>query len=330
MKPIAVIIPVHNMAEQLRLCLAALRENDLKDVEILVVDDWSTDDVRSAAQPARYIKTRRRGGPGAARNEGLRQTGKPYVLFLDADVLLPPDALLHIDETFDQHSKDANVVAVMGVYSEENLGTGFLADFKNLNVAYLEATTPTITPYVQSAIFCVKREALESVGGFDSRVQTTEDFRLGMTFGVKGYRTVIDRRVKGRHLKRYSLTGLFKEDYRRIRDLRSVPLTIEERAFFYRANRWSRLLSVVLPVPVVVTAGAAAVWPVLAAAAFALFAVFAVLNAGFIGYCHTHRGTLFAAKALAFLFVEMAWAGLCLATATIEGSFRFKTETTSY
>jgi glycosyltransferase involved in cell wall biosynthesis len=49
MNPTSVIIPVHNMAEHLKLCLAALFENDLTGMEILVVDDWSTDDVASAA-----------------------------------------------------------------------------------------------------------------------------------------------------------------------------------------------------------------------------------------------------------------------------------------
>ena len=325
MNPTSVIIPVHNMAEQLKLCLAALFENDLTGMEILVVDDSSTDDVASAAWPVRYIKTCRRGGPGAARNEGLRHTERPYILFLDADVILPPDALTRIRQTFDEHSKDVNVVAVMGVYSEGGSSPGFLADFKNLYVSYLQSTTPTVSPYVHSAIFCVKREALESVGGFDSRVQTAEDFRLGMTFGVKGYRSVIDRRVKGRHLKQYSLTGLFKEDYRRIRDLQSVPLTAQERAFFYQANRWSRILSVILPVPAVMAAGAAFKWPVLGLAALVLFAIFAALNAGFIGYCHAHRGKHFAVKALVFLFVEMTWAQLCLAAAVITRAFHFTT-----
>lgn len=327
--PISVIIPVHNMAEQLKLCLAALFENGLTAAEILVVDDWSTDDVQSAARPVRYIKTCRRGGPAAARNEGLRHTESPYILFLDADVVLPPDALTHIRQTFDQHLKDGDVVAVMGVYAEESSSPGFLADFKNLNVAYLQSTTPTVSPYVHSAIFCVKRQALEGVGGFDSRVQTAEDFRLGMTFALKGHHTVIDRRVKGRHLKQYSLTGLFKEDYRRIRDLQSVPLTAQERAVFYRANRWSRMLSVVLPVPTVMAAAAAIVWPVFAPAALAMFAIFAALNTGFIGYCHAHRGKLFAARALLFLFVEMTWAELCLAAAAITRIFRFRSQSTS-
>jgi GT2 family glycosyltransferase len=323
MKSTSVIIPVYNMAEQLKLCIAALLENGLTGPEILVVDDWSTDDVRSAAQPARTIKTSHRGGPGPARNEGLRHTDRPYILFLDADVVLPPDALAHIGQTFDERANDKDVVAVMGVYSEDSSRcSGFLTDFKNLNVAYLQSTTPNVSPYVHSAIFCVKREALESVGGFDSRVQTAEDFRLGMTFGVKGYRSVIDRRVKGRHLKQYSLKSVLKEDYRRIRDLQSVPLAAEERAFFYRANRWSRVLSVIVPVPTVLIAAAAIVWPVFGLASLALFAIFAALNAGFIRYCVAHRGSWFAAKALAFLFVEMTWAQLCLAAVTISRALR--------
>jgi len=312
----AVIIPVHNMARELQLCLDALWKNDLTDTEILVVDDGSTDDAAAVARSVRYLRTGRRKGPAAARNEGFRQTDAPYVLFLDADVVLPADALAHIRETFEQHSANPAVVAVTGVYSEAISG-GFLTQFKNLNVAYLQATTPSITPYVHSAIFCVRREALERCGGFDDRLRAAEDFRLGMIFGGKGYRCAIDRRVKGVHLKQYTLARLFQEDYRRIRDLQSIPLNPEQRAFFCRANRWSRLLSVIVPVPAAAAAGAAVAYSPAGMMAAALIAVFAALNSGFIRYCRSRRGFAFAAAAAGFLFIEMAWAQLCLVAVTL-------------
>ena len=122
-------------------------------------------------------------------------------------------------ETLDAYAARPEVIGVMGVYHEDIPFPEFLSNFKNLPICFLHKTTPTVSPYLHTPILCIKRAILEQARGFDTSLATAEDFRLGLELGSQGYRFIIDRRVRGVHLKRLNLRSLLKEDARRIRDL---------------------------------------------------------------------------------------------------------------
>jgi len=99
---ISVIIPAYNQADSLPACLESVLAQPVSDLEILVVDDGSTDGTASlvrryAAKEARIrLYQQSNGGAGAARNLGLRQAKGRYVHFLDADDSLIPGAYAHL------------------------------------------------------------------------------------------------------------------------------------------------------------------------------------------------------------------------------------------
>ncbi len=320
--PISVVIPVRNPGSAFSECLRALASNDLEGVEILVVDDASDQEVAAPPESLpdaelRVIRLQRRLGPAGARNRGLREAVHPHVLFLDSDVVLPPRSVEWIREGLDLYSHRPEVAGILGVYAEEVPWSDFFSVYKNLYTCFLYRTTETVTPFVHTAIFCVRKAVLESVGGFDGRLATAEDFRLGVDLGVRGHRFVIDRRIAGVHLKRYRLGAILKEDRRRIRDLRRVQLSRDEQLFYYRAHRWTRILSVALP-PAVLVLGAAALWaPGFGASAALLLILFYGLNLPFLNYCRRRRGAVFAIRSALFLFLEMLWAAFCAASALL-------------
>ena len=96
---ISIIIPVCNTAPYLEKCLRSVREQTYRNTEILAVDDGSTD--RSAAilaaqaaeDPRIHVIRRENGGLSAARNTGLDNAKGRYILFVDGDDALAPDAL---------------------------------------------------------------------------------------------------------------------------------------------------------------------------------------------------------------------------------------------
>jgi len=96
MKQIAVIVPCFNHGEYLAECLDSLVAQTRDDWEAVIVDDGSTDRVtRKAIEAILYPKVRvvrheQNQGPAAARNTGVRESGAPYVLQLDADDRLAP------------------------------------------------------------------------------------------------------------------------------------------------------------------------------------------------------------------------------------------------
>lgn len=90
-KKLSVIIPVYNCEKYLRQCLDSVINQSLTDIEIICVDDGSTD--ASAAILAEYsardgrmkVINQPNSGAGAARNNGLAAAQGEYILFLDSD-----------------------------------------------------------------------------------------------------------------------------------------------------------------------------------------------------------------------------------------------------
>ena len=97
----SVIVPVYNMAAdgKLEYCLNSLIHQTLKDIEIIAVDDASTDgsldilrryelDYPEKVKVIHYDKNRRQGG---AKNEGLKVARGEWIGFLDSDDWVTPD-----------------------------------------------------------------------------------------------------------------------------------------------------------------------------------------------------------------------------------------------
>ncbi|WP_405663184.1 CDP-glycerol glycerophosphotransferase family protein [Streptomyces sp. NBC_01166] len=101
MKPLlSVVVPVHNVEDYLEECLVSLAGQTLKDIEVVLVDDGSTDGSRRIAEDFAARDGRFRcvhqpnAGLSAARNTGITRTtgGVPYLAFADSDDVLVPDA----------------------------------------------------------------------------------------------------------------------------------------------------------------------------------------------------------------------------------------------
>lgn len=97
---VSVIMPVYNGKRYLAEALASVLEQDYPDLEVIVVDDGSTDGsgqlVRSVAEtsraPVRYVYQENQ-GPAAARNHGLQLAWGDLIAFQDADDVWTPDKL---------------------------------------------------------------------------------------------------------------------------------------------------------------------------------------------------------------------------------------------
>src|SRR5262249_26415813 len=91
---VAIVIVCYNQARYLREAIQSALAQTLADVEVLVIDDGSTDNTREVVVsfPAVAYVWQENQGLAAARHTGIRQTTAPYILFLDADDRLLPEA----------------------------------------------------------------------------------------------------------------------------------------------------------------------------------------------------------------------------------------------
>lgn len=87
----SVVIPLYQKVKTVERALASIQRQSFRDFEVLVVDDGSTDEGPSIAlgvaerDPRFRVLHRPNGGPGAAKNTGLREARAPLIAFLDAD-----------------------------------------------------------------------------------------------------------------------------------------------------------------------------------------------------------------------------------------------------
>lgn len=93
---VSVIVPVYNVAPYLRKCLDSIAQQSLRDLEVILVDDGSTDESGAiccefARQDARFVVVSKANeGQGVARNIGLEMARGRYVAFVDGDDWIEP------------------------------------------------------------------------------------------------------------------------------------------------------------------------------------------------------------------------------------------------
>ena len=96
---VSIIIPVYNVEEYIELTLNSLLNQTLKEIEIILIDDGSTDSSRDIiedyAKKYDNIKVicQQNSGPSIARNRGIKEATGEFIVFVDSDDLLPEDSL---------------------------------------------------------------------------------------------------------------------------------------------------------------------------------------------------------------------------------------------
>ena len=210
---VSVIIPTFNRSDMLCECMQSVLSSTHKDIEAIVADDCSSEDIRGALlkrfgddSRIKYTRTPFNGFTALARNCGARIAEGEYMFFLDSDNVLEPDAISELLKCFARHSKAAFVAPVTAHWSKGRChGLWSLGSFynpwtgrgndRNKDRLSVKSYPPQFdedfpTSYSPNA-FMVTREAFMAVNGFDSGygMQFDEaDFGLRVTSKVgEGY-----------------------------------------------------------------------------------------------------------------------------------------------
>lgn len=119
---ISVIVPVYNVGDYLEGCLNSLLAQTYPNMELILVDDASTDNsgalCRGYASRDSRIQTVRlpqNRGPSAARNEGIRRAQGAYLSFVDADDRVEPDLLDQLYESLTQAGAEVSACGADGI-----------------------------------------------------------------------------------------------------------------------------------------------------------------------------------------------------------------------
>jgi glycosyltransferase involved in cell wall biosynthesis len=219
----SIIIPFHRGLGFLEQSLRALTSSPLPHgSELIVAADAPVDDCRALAERfgARVLILPGPRGPGVTRNRAAACATGDVLIFVDADVVVAPEALTQVSRIFEEHP---DVDAVFGAYDERPADPGFVSQYKNLAHSFIHQSSATVAETFWAGFGAVRRHVFEAVGGFDERFSrpSVEDIDLGYRLTAAGFRVRLDPSLRACHLKRWTLWSMIVSD---VRD-RGIPWT---------------------------------------------------------------------------------------------------------
>lgn len=304
--PISVVMPARGAERDLRLALSALRRCAPLPVEIILVDDASPSPLESVAREfaCRYLRREVRGGPGAARNDGVAVAVSEVVLFVDSDVVVRPET---VGLFAARMCGEGAPSALFGSYDDAPGSPRFLAQYKNLVHHFIHQGARRTANTFWAGCGAVRKSDYLAVGGFDTvlfDVPSVEDIDFGYRLTDRSLRIELDPGIQVCHLKDWRFFDLLRVDVLK----RAVPWT---RLMLARGTvppdlnlKPHHRVSAAL-VGALLLLAAAACLPGFAAArtsllgAAALFVVVLfVLNRDLYGFFLRKRGALFLGRAI--------------------------------
>ncbi len=209
-----VVVPFHGNERSLETVRARLAALELRAGDTVVVVDNTPGRAPGADRSVPVIGAPDRQTPGFARNRGAAAGGAEWILFLDADVVPPPDL---IDRFFDRRPDDRTGVLGGGV-SDEEVPPGAPAAARYAYLRALMSQDDTFRlgergfPKTANAAF--RREAFEAVGGFREEIRSAED--ADITYRLREAGWEVERREEARviHVSRQAARALVAQKLR--------------------------------------------------------------------------------------------------------------------
>jgi glycosyltransferase involved in cell wall biosynthesis len=187
---VSVIIPTYNYANFLLDAIQSVFRQRVSDLEVIVVDDGSTD------HTARILDTHRgrlkyiyqhNAGLSAARNVGMANSTGEFIQFLDADDMLGSNSLALQLQYLERHP-EVNIVVCRNRLFQRTTGDGrpipsgswkLYHGNLDLHLCYFNIAPPHA--------FLSRRKAVVQTGWFDSRLKACEDYDFWLRAAVQGY-----------------------------------------------------------------------------------------------------------------------------------------------
>jgi len=173
---VSVIVPTFNSERFLEECLNSLVKQRYEKIEVIVVDDGSTDGTVEVAERyrCRVIRNPRR-GRAEAKNEGIRRSFGEYLFFVDSDMELTPDVTR---ECVDLAESDRRIGGI--VIPERSVGDSFWVKVRDFERSFYAGSV------VESARF-FPAKLVKEVGGFEEGLIFFEESTLPYNIKKKGY-----------------------------------------------------------------------------------------------------------------------------------------------
>lgn len=233
---VSIVIPCYNQAHFLGAAIASVRDQTYGNVEVILVDDGSTDDIGAVAAAFPWVRCIRQENLGlsAARNTGAARSRGDFLVFLDADDRLLPGGV----ETGARLLRANPSLGFVAGYSRFITGDG-------VPLPTQQPVRGPGHPYLSllrrnsirnPAMVMFRRLVLDQVGGFDSRVDACADYaiylRISRDHPVRFHSAVVAEYRKHAHNMSNDAALMFRQLWCVMREQRSHLATRERHLAF--------------------------------------------------------------------------------------------------
>jgi hypothetical protein len=192
---VSVVMPAYNAARTIRESLESIRSQTLSELEVIVVDDGSTDATISIVEEFRgpldiTVLRQQNKGPSAARNAGIRTARGRYCSFLDADDLMLPQLLAKQCAVLDADPGIGIVITNISTFSEQKKDTGT----RHWKFPAPEAALDRLLEenFVTTSAVMARTDRLLEAGLFPEDRRVAEDYELWMQLVSRSRMGIID------------------------------------------------------------------------------------------------------------------------------------------
>lgn len=178
---ISIVIPIYNKERYIRNTINNILQQTYQNFEIIIINDGSTDNslpiVQSFIDKRIHIFSQLNSGVSDARNLGIKRAQYSYIAFCDADDEWMPDHLMHITQLI-QNYPDAGLLSTGRVcyQNEKKIDKIYFSNISQ-SMFIVKDICSCMEKVITSSI-CIKKEAIQKVGGFKSQIKNGEDLDL--------------------------------------------------------------------------------------------------------------------------------------------------------
>lgn len=183
---VSVVIPCFNQARYLRAAIESVHAQTWSPIESIVIDDGSSDGSADVARAAcaTVVKQQANAGLSCARNAGLALARGEYVLFLDSDDQLLPDAVRSGVEQLERRPDAACVVRRCALIDGEGRALPVTHTDLRDDDLYRELLHMNFVWTPGAAVF--RRAAIHAIGGFPEDVSPAADYAVMLALARRG------------------------------------------------------------------------------------------------------------------------------------------------
>lgn len=224
---VSVVIPNYNYGAVLEQCLRSVQEQSYPAVEIVYVDDCSTDNSAEIAESLgiTVFRTPENGGPSGARNLGASVATGEILFFLDSDIALHPDAVAAAVRIL---RSDPHIGAVCGNFEQVPLvRDSVVKEYRNLFRHYYFASQEgSITGFLPTAMIAIPKALWPEVGPFSTHLDQSEGAEVGERL-TRAHEVRLTSEVRGCHDDDQNLKVALRKVFVRTRV--QVPFFLQPR-----------------------------------------------------------------------------------------------------